>query len=185
MYMDGKSCSCDLAPTLSPMQLLAWFTPMALGGCFLAFTGGWLVTFASDWLVLSLSYVGNIIASLLFIVAPMNPSYWVYIFPAVICETISTDLAFNQVNVFLSSRLPTHQQGIAGGLSHVLIHFKCAAAARASPGAGGCYPRCGGAKAIHIRLLAPVRLWYGSLSCIRTVCYCEVGRGKFRSGTEI
>jgi hypothetical protein len=107
----------------SPMQLLAWFTPMALGGCFLAIVGGWLVTFASDSLILSLSCVGNIVASLLFIVAPTNPSYWVYIFPAMICETISMDLAFNQVNVFLSSRLPTHQQGIAGGLSHVLIHL--------------------------------------------------------------
>lgn len=108
---------------VSAMQMLAWFAPMPIGGCLLAISGGGLLSLASESLVFSLSCVGNIIASLLLIVAPRDPSYWVYIFPAMICVTISMDLTFNQVNLFLSSTLSSHQQGAAGGLSHALIHL--------------------------------------------------------------
>lgn len=105
------------------MQMLAWFAPMPIGGCLLAIFGGGLMNIVSESFIFSLSCLGNIVASLLLIIAPQDPSYWVYVFPAMICVTISMDLTFNQVNIFLSSTLPSHQQGTAGSLSHALIHL--------------------------------------------------------------
>lgn len=108
---------------ISPMQLLAWFTPMAIGGCVFAIFGGHLMHLVSGSFVLSMASIGNVAAPLLVIFAPENPSYWVYIFPAMVYQAISMDLTFSQVNVFLSTELQRHQQAIAGSLSHALVHL--------------------------------------------------------------
>lgn len=73
--------------------------------------------------MLTLACLGNITASLLFILAPEDAPYWLYVFPAMVCVTVSMDLVFNQVNAFLSAELPIHQQGIAASLSHALVHL--------------------------------------------------------------
>jgi len=65
-------------------------------------------------------------AGLLFAFVPVNPTYWIWIFPAMICATIAIDLIVTVVSVFLSTQLPEHQQGLAGGLAHVLMQFSVA-----------------------------------------------------------
>jgi hypothetical protein len=40
-----------------------------------------------------------------------------------ICATTAIDLVYSVVNVFLSSELPTDQQGMAGSLAHALVRF--------------------------------------------------------------
>lgn len=141
MFATLRSCECARQPDapyraspltidsarnvvgIGPMQLLAWFAPMAIGGCFLAVLGGCLIDLVDGSWMLALTCLGNIVASLLFISAQEDVSYWLCVFPAMICVTISMDLIFNQVNVFLSTELPSHEQGVAASLSHALIHL--------------------------------------------------------------
>jgi len=105
------------------MQMLAWFMPMAGGGCFLALVGGRLMHVVSGTIILIVTSIAVVISSALFIYAPLEPSYWAWIFPAMICATIAIDLVYSVVNVFLSSNLPEHQQGLAGSLAHALVQF--------------------------------------------------------------
>ena len=99
---------------------------MAIGGCFLAMLGGFLMHVISGTIILVITCSGIMAASLLFVFAPNHPLYWTWIFPAMICSTIAIDLIVNVVNVFLSSKLPKHQQGLAGGLAHVMMQFSIA-----------------------------------------------------------
>jgi MFS family permease len=105
------------------MQMPAWFMPMAGGGCLLALVGGRLMHVVSGTIILVITSIAVMISSALFIYAPRNPSYWVWIFPAMVCATIAIDLVYSVVNVFLSSNLPEHQQGLAGSLAHALVQF--------------------------------------------------------------
>jgi MFS family permease len=105
------------------MQLLAWFTPMAGGGCFLAILGGYLMSKVSGTSILATTCLAVIAAATLFLCMPSQPSYWIWVFPAMICATTAIDLVNSVVNVFLSSELPIDQQGIAGSLAHALVRF--------------------------------------------------------------
>ena len=105
------------------MQMLAWFTPMAVGGCLLAMVGGRLMHIVSGTVILVITSIAVMVSSALFIYAPRDPSYWTWIFPAMVCATIAIDLVYSVVNVFLSSNLPEHQQGLAGSLAHALVQF--------------------------------------------------------------
>lgn len=39
------------------------------------------------------------------------------------CGTIAIDLIFNVGNIFFSTSLPAHQQGLAGSISNVILQF--------------------------------------------------------------
>lgn len=108
------------------MQLIAWFAPMAIGGCFLAMVGGFLVDVISGTIILIITCLAITAASLLFVYTPPRSLYWMWIFPAMVCSTIAIDPIINVVNVFLPSTLPKHQQGLAGGLTHVMMQFSIA-----------------------------------------------------------
>lgn len=111
---------------IGSVQLIAWFAPMAIGGCCLAVLSGFLMHVISGTIVLIITCLAIMAASLLFVFAPTHPLYWMWIFPAMICATIAIDLIVNVANVFLSSKLQRHQQGLAGGLAHVTMQFSIA-----------------------------------------------------------
>lgn len=108
------------------MQLVAWFTPMAIGGCTLAVFGGFLMHLIPGNVVFFISGASSIAASLIFALAPPSVNFWSCVFPAMIFATISIDLVFNRANIFLSTVFPNHLQGLAGGLSNVLVHLSVA-----------------------------------------------------------
>jgi MFS family permease len=116
-------CSLREVVGISPIQLLIWFTPMAGGGCLLAILGGFLMNKVSGTSILLTTCLAVIAAAVLFLCMPTQPSYWIWVFPAMICATMAIDLVYSVVNVFLSSELPTDQQGIAGSMAHALVRF--------------------------------------------------------------
>jgi MFS family permease len=96
---------------------------MAGGGCFLAILGGYLMSKVSGTSILATTCLAVIAAATLFLCMPSQPSYWIWVFPAMVCATTAIDLVYSVVNVFLSSELPTDQQGMAGSLAHALVRF--------------------------------------------------------------
>lgn len=105
----------------SPLQLVAWFTPMGLGGCIIAITGGYVLHLLSGTVLLIVSAFGWILTSLLFALAPTGANYWAYVFPAMIGATVGIDISYNVANIFITTSLLSSQQGLAGALLNSLL----------------------------------------------------------------
>lgn len=107
----------------SPLQVVAWYVPMALGGCIISTTGGFVLHRLPGTLLIIISGIAWIIAPLLFALAPQGASYWAYVFPAMICATVGIDITFNVANIFITTALPQRQQGLAGAVIMLLLHL--------------------------------------------------------------
>lgn len=97
------------------------FTPMAAGGVILATVGGFTLHMLPGRVLLVLAGAGNVISVLLFALVPEGGSYWAYILPAMIGGTLNIDIVFNVTNVFITTNLPTKDQGAAGALINSLL----------------------------------------------------------------
>lgn len=97
------------------------FTPMAAGGVILATLGGFTLHMVPGRILLIIAGAGNVISVLLFALIPEGGSYWAYILPAMIGGTLNIDIVFNVTNVFITTNLPTKDQGAAGALINSLL----------------------------------------------------------------
>ncbi|RKF64435.1 Drug resistance protein [Erysiphe neolycopersici] len=107
----------------SPFQIIAWYTPMAIGGCVIATFGGLFLHLLPGTVLITISGISWIITPLLFAIAPQGASYWAYIFPSMICAPIGIDVTFNVANIFITKSLPQSQQGLAGAVISLLVHL--------------------------------------------------------------
>lgn len=107
----------------SPLLVVAWYTPMALGGIFISTFGGLILHLLSGTILICVAGTAWIIAPLLFAIAPINANYWAYVFPSMICATIGIDITFNVANIFITTSLPRKDQGLAGALIMLLLHL--------------------------------------------------------------
>lgn len=107
----------------TPMQLVAWFTPMALGGCIISTVGGLVLHIIPGTIIIILAGVSWIVAPLLFAIAPDGASYWKYMFFSMICATIGIDASFNVVSIFLTTSMPARRQGLAGALVNSILQL--------------------------------------------------------------
>lgn len=116
----------------TPLQTAAWFTPMALGGIFLALMGGLVLHLIPGRILMIISGLGFLLSMLLVALLPDQsddgtPStsflYWAYVFPAMLCSTIGVDITFNVTNVFITTSMPARLQATAGALINTLLYL--------------------------------------------------------------
>ncbi|KAI9774443.1 MAG: hypothetical protein M1839_001726 [Geoglossum umbratile] len=107
----------------TPLQIVAWFTPMAIGGCIISSVGGLIFHLLPGTILILIAGTAWVIAPLLFAIAPVGASFWAYTFPSMICATIAIDTTFNITNIFITTSLPRSQQGFAGALINSLMHL--------------------------------------------------------------
>lgn len=129
----------------TPLQLVAWFTPMALLGCILATAGGFILHLIPGTGLVILSGVASIIAPLLFALMPQGGNYFAWVFPSMICATIGIDISFGVTNIFvcfwkhmvkkslaiatlthslqITTQMPLRRQGLAGALINSILHL--------------------------------------------------------------
>ncbi|KAK7946679.1 MFS general substrate transporter [Apiospora aurea] len=115
----------------TPLQTAAWFTPMALGGIFLALMGGLVLHLIPGRILMIISGLGFLLSVLLFALIPDQvdgaPStgflYWAYVFPAMLCSTIGVDITYNVTNVFITTSMPARLQATAGALINSLLYL--------------------------------------------------------------
>ncbi|KAF2159094.1 hypothetical protein M409DRAFT_71223 [Zasmidium cellare ATCC 36951] len=123
IYLLYASFYCIRILKTTPMQLVAWYVPMALIGILLAIFGGAFLHVLSPRILMFVTGVAIIIESVLFALAPADANYWSWIFVPMIMSTVAIDIIFNVANIFFSSTLPSRQQGFAGALSNVLLQL--------------------------------------------------------------
>ncbi|KAL2002687.1 hypothetical protein VTN02DRAFT_6170 [Thermoascus thermophilus] len=109
----------------SPLQVVAWSTPMAVGGLMLSTTGGLVLHLINGSVLLLISGTGFVGSSLLFALAPAAGAnrYWAFVFPAMVCATVGIDITFNVVNIFITTNTPRDRQGLAGALLNSVQHL--------------------------------------------------------------
>ncbi|KAL1863195.1 hypothetical protein Plec18167_003979 [Paecilomyces lecythidis] len=94
---------------------------MAAGGFILATVGGFTLHILPGKLLLLISGAGYIVSVLLFAIIPDEPNYWAYIFPAMVAATIGVDITYSVSNIFITTNLPQHQQGVAGAVINSIL----------------------------------------------------------------
>ena len=110
----------------SPLQIVGWYTPMAVGGCLISTIGGFFLHIIPGTVLMIISALSWVVAPVLLAIAPAGANYWAYIFPSMICGTIGIDITFNVTNVFITTSLPQHQQGLAGAIIMILFQLSIA-----------------------------------------------------------
>jgi hypothetical protein len=113
----------------SPMHLVAWWSPAAIGGFIIATVGGFVLHLLPGTILIVIASVAWIISPLLFALVPIGGhNFWPWVFPAMVCCTIGIDITFNVTNIFITTSLPSRQQGLAGALINVLLQLGIAIA---------------------------------------------------------
>lgn len=106
---------------MSPLLTAVWYVPLIVGGIMIGTVGGFTLHLLPGRVLLAISGTGNLLSVLLFAIMPDNPNYWAYVFPAMICGTIGIDITYTVSNVFITTNLPSHRQGLAGALINSLL----------------------------------------------------------------
>lgn len=107
----------------SPLQVVAWAVPMAVGGLILSAAGGLILHMLNGTVLMILSCLGYLASGLLFALLPFGGNYWAFVFPAMIGCTVGIDISFNVTNIFITTSLSKERQGLAGALINSTLHF--------------------------------------------------------------
>ncbi len=105
----------------SALKTAVWFSPMAVGGMILATVGGFTLHLLPGRILLIIAGCGSIASVLLFAVMPENANYWAYVFPSMVGATVGVDITFLVTNIFITTNVPRHRQGLAGALINSLL----------------------------------------------------------------
>jgi hypothetical protein len=123
VYLLHASQYMEQSMGASTIQTVAWYAPMAAGGCVISIFGGYVLHLLPGTILLIIAGSAWVIAPLLFAIAPSSANYWEYIFPSMLCATIGIDITFNVCNIYITTSTPYNQQGFAGALIAFLLHF--------------------------------------------------------------
>ncbi|KAH8662169.1 drug resistance protein [Xylariales sp. PMI_506] len=132
LYLFYSSYYLETVLNTTPLQTAAWFTPMAMGGVFLALTGGLLMHRLSGHVLLIISGLGFLLSVILFALIPDQsasgePSntflFWAYVFPAMVGGTLGVDILYNVTNIFITTSMPARLQATAGGFINSLLYL--------------------------------------------------------------
>lgn len=105
----------------SALQTAVWFTPMVCGAVILAAVGGLTLHMLPGRALLIISGLGSLACSILFALTPRDGNYWAFIFPAMIGATIGIDITWIVSNIFITTNIARHRQGLAGALINSLL----------------------------------------------------------------
>lgn len=107
----------------TPLQVVAWFTPVAVGGIVLNILEGYILHLVSGHFLLIVAGAAAVGSPMLLAFVPEGGSYWAWIFPSCIFTTMSIDLSYTVICVFITTKLPAARQGLAGGLINSVLQL--------------------------------------------------------------
>lgn len=156
------------------------FTPMAAGGVILATVGGFTLHLLPGRALLILSGAGNVLSVLLFALIPEDGSYWAYVLPAMIGGTLGIDITFNVTNVFITTNIPTKDQGAAGALINSLLFLPISLFLGLSDVVAASYESKGEMESYK------AAFWFGTgCAALALVLFCFVNTGKAESQLRV
>ncbi|KAF4985323.1 hypothetical protein FDECE_16643 [Fusarium decemcellulare] len=121
LFLFYSSFYIELVLHKSPLTTAIWYIPLFAGGLLIGTVGGFTLHFLPGRLLLFISCAANATCMLLFALMPENPNYWAWVFPSMICSTMGIDITFTVSNIFLTTNMPSHRQGLAGALINSVL----------------------------------------------------------------
>lgn len=107
----------------APLVVVAWYVPIAVAGVAFTILEGFIMHVVPGQVLLIFSVVSSIIAQLLLALLPTSFNYWTSIFPSTVAATIGIDVSFVCMTVFVTTKLPKTQQGLAGGFINSVLQL--------------------------------------------------------------
>ncbi|UPK94857.1 hypothetical protein LCI18_005792 [Fusarium solani-melongenae] len=121
IFLFYSSFYIELVLHKSPLTTAIWYIPLFAGGLLIGTVGGFTLHFLPGRLLLFISCLANATSMLLFALMPENPNYWAWVFPPMVCCTMGIDITFTVSNIFLTTNMPSHRQGLAGALINSIL----------------------------------------------------------------
>jgi hypothetical protein len=109
---------------ISPLQIAVWYVPLGVAGIILSVIEGFILHLVPGRILMIIGTLGALASQLLLANVPLEGwNYWAWIFSATICSTIGIDLPTILMSVFITTKLPRTQQGLAGGLLNSVLQL--------------------------------------------------------------
>ncbi|KAF2008716.1 MFS general substrate transporter [Aaosphaeria arxii CBS 175.79] len=110
--------------TISPLQIAVWYIPLGVAGLLFSVLEGFILHLVPGRVLLIISALCALGAQLLLALVPLDGwNYWAWIFPATIFSTIGIDFPTILMTVFITTKLPRAQQGLAGGVLNSVLQL--------------------------------------------------------------
>lgn len=108
----------------SPLLVVAWYVPLGVAGLLFSILEGFILHLVPGKILLVISGAGALGSQLLIALMPTyGANYWAWIFPATILSTIGIDLSTILMTVFITTKYPLAQQGLAGGVINSVLQL--------------------------------------------------------------
>ncbi|KAL8381798.1 hypothetical protein RB595_005860 [Gaeumannomyces hyphopodioides] len=106
-----------------PLDVALHLLPQTVAGLTWNIVAGSILHKVNNTLLHGIGAVSYLVANLLLSLMGPDSNYWAYIFPALVINVIGADFQFNVVNMYVMQSLPSHQQGLAGGIFNTMIRL--------------------------------------------------------------
>ncbi|PIA92319.1 Drug resistance protein [Cercospora beticola] len=107
-----------------PLQIALWYVPLGVAGLLFSIMEGMILHLVPGRVLLIIPGIGSVGPQLLLALLQVEGwSYWAWIFPATILSTIGIDLSTILLTVFITTKLPLAQQGLAGGILNSVLQL--------------------------------------------------------------
>ncbi|KAJ4986832.1 drug resistance protein [Stagonosporopsis vannaccii] len=110
--------------SISPLQIAIWYIPLGVAGIIISVIEGFILHLVPGRILLIIGSLGALGSQILLAEVPLEGwNYWAWIFPATVFSTIGIDLPTILMTVFITTKLPKAQQGLAGGLLNSVLQL--------------------------------------------------------------
>jgi hypothetical protein len=108
----------------SPLQVVVWYIPIGVVGLVVSIIEGYILHLVPGHALMIISGSAAVGSQLLLaLIPPGGGSYWAWIFPSAILSTIGIDLSTILMAVFITTVVPSSQQGLAGGVLNSVLQL--------------------------------------------------------------
>lgn len=106
----------------SPLQVVVWYIPIGVVGLVVSVIEGYILHLVPGHVLMIVSGLAAVGSQLLLALIPAGGgSYWAWIFPSAILSTTGIDLSTILMTVFITTAVPSSQQGLAGGVLNSVL----------------------------------------------------------------
>lgn len=108
----------------SPLQVVVWYIPIGIVGIIVSVIEGYILHLVPGHILMIISGLAAVGSQILLaLIPPGGGSYWAFIFPSAILSTIGIDLSTILMTVFITTVVPSSQQGLAGGVLNSVLQL--------------------------------------------------------------
>ncbi|ETN46285.1 uncharacterized protein HMPREF1541_00469 [Cyphellophora europaea CBS 101466] len=108
---------------LSPLQVTAQISPLAISGCVAALLTGFMLSRVRPAIIMTIALFFFLLGNILVGTAPVDQIYWAQIFVCTLVIPFGMDMSFPAATVMLSNSVEKKHQGIAASLVNTVVNY--------------------------------------------------------------